>query len=384
MGKPAARMADTANTCNDPVDMPVGKVISTTATVLINNLPAAKQNDQVVGVDTHIVMVPSPGGPVPTPLPHPFIGKLDGGLSSSVKIEGQPAATVGSEASNTPSHIPTPPGTAFQKPPMNKAKIIMGSPNVLIGNGGGGGGGGSGGGSPKAAQTSSAEAAAGEGHRLDVKFVDKGGKPVSGVKYVIKAPDGSTMDGFLGGRIERAVDQEGDHEIALMAITGAKWSQASAMVGDKVKLIVETIGVEDGEEATLHIIIKDANFADRELDVLSSKVQSDKIEEEWELRVAEPLDNIQKGKETKGRYSSPKYYFRVEVAGIAARSGILDYKDWLDLEFKDDEGNPLANKTYKLLLPSGQVRTGKLDGSGCARVENLPPGRIKVSVDPRK
>ena len=54
--------------------------------------PAAKQGDQVVATDTHIVMIPSPGGPVPTPLPHPFVGQLDGSLSSDVNIEGKPAA----------------------------------------------------------------------------------------------------------------------------------------------------------------------------------------------------------------------------------------------------------------------------------------------------
>ena len=95
--------------------------------------PAAKANDQVVGVDTHIVMVPSPGGPVPTPLPHPFSGVINGGTISSVKIAGQPAAVVGSTADNSPAHIPTPPGTSFQKPPTNKATIQTGSGTVKIG-----------------------------------------------------------------------------------------------------------------------------------------------------------------------------------------------------------------------------------------------------------
>jgi uncharacterized Zn-binding protein involved in type VI secretion len=94
--------------------------------------PAAKQGDQVVTIDMHIVMVPSPGGPIPTPLPHPFSGMLDGNLSQNVKIMGRPAATVGSTASNQPPHIPTPPGTAFQVPPMNKATIMMGSATVKI------------------------------------------------------------------------------------------------------------------------------------------------------------------------------------------------------------------------------------------------------------
>jgi len=96
--------------------------------------PAAKQGDQVVAVDTHIVLVPAPPGPpVPTPLPHPFSGIINGNLSSTVNIMGMPAATVDSTADNTPPHIPTPPGVSFQKPPSNKATIKIGSATVKIG-----------------------------------------------------------------------------------------------------------------------------------------------------------------------------------------------------------------------------------------------------------
>lgn len=94
--------------------------------------PAAKQGDQVTAVDTHIVMVPSPSGAAPTPLPHPFAGLLDGNLSQTVKIMGMAAATVDSTATNIPSHIPTPPGTTFQNPPKNQGTIKMGSPTVNI------------------------------------------------------------------------------------------------------------------------------------------------------------------------------------------------------------------------------------------------------------
>jgi uncharacterized Zn-binding protein involved in type VI secretion len=92
--------------------------------------PAAKQGDQVVGTDIHIIMIPSPGGPVPTPIPHPFTGMLDGSLSADVKIMGMPAAVVGSTATNTPPHIPQ--GGPFQMPPSNRGQIILGSMTVLI------------------------------------------------------------------------------------------------------------------------------------------------------------------------------------------------------------------------------------------------------------
>ena len=92
--------------------------------------PGAKQGDQIIAVDIHIVMIPSPGGPVPTPLPHPLAGMIAGGLSANVKIMGMPAATLGSTADNLPPHIPQ--GGPFQKPPTNKATIMIGSPTVMI------------------------------------------------------------------------------------------------------------------------------------------------------------------------------------------------------------------------------------------------------------
>ena len=92
--------------------------------------PAARQGDQIIATDIHIIMIPTPGGPVPTPLPHLFTGIIDGNLSKDVKIMGLPAATADSTATNIPPHIPQ--GGPFQKPLTNKAQIIMGSATVHI------------------------------------------------------------------------------------------------------------------------------------------------------------------------------------------------------------------------------------------------------------
>ncbi len=94
--------------------------------------PAAKLGDKVVAVDVHIVMVPSAAGPIPTPLPHPFTGQFQAGLSQNVLISGLPAATVASKAINTPPHMPMPPGVSFQMPPKNQASVPAGSLTVLI------------------------------------------------------------------------------------------------------------------------------------------------------------------------------------------------------------------------------------------------------------
>lgn len=92
--------------------------------------PAAKYGDQVIATDTHIVLIPTPGGPVPTPLPSPFTGIIEENVSTNVMIGGRPAATVGSIAINTPPHIPE--GGPFEVPPTNQGEIMMGSMTVLI------------------------------------------------------------------------------------------------------------------------------------------------------------------------------------------------------------------------------------------------------------
>ena len=87
---------------------------------------AAKFGDPVAGIDCHMVMVPSPAGPVPTPLPHPFIGVVFDPLGAAIGaamdaifggggpviVNLMPTGNTGTEVKNIP-HIPTPPGVAL-------------------------------------------------------------------------------------------------------------------------------------------------------------------------------------------------------------------------------------------------------------------------------
>ena len=92
--------------------------------------PAARMNDPVMGTDIHIILIPSPSGAVPTPLPHPFTGQLLSGLATKTMINGLPAAVQGSVAQCIPPHIPQ--GGPFQIPPRNAGEVMMGSVTVYI------------------------------------------------------------------------------------------------------------------------------------------------------------------------------------------------------------------------------------------------------------
>jgi uncharacterized Zn-binding protein involved in type VI secretion len=94
--------------------------------------PAAKLGDEVVAIDNHLVLVPSPGGAVPTPTPTPFSGKLIERLSETVCVDNMPAAIKDSAALAHPPHVPV--GGPFASPPKNRATVAQGSATVFIDN----------------------------------------------------------------------------------------------------------------------------------------------------------------------------------------------------------------------------------------------------------
>ena len=94
----------------------------------------AAQDDRVMGMDVHIMVVPSGTGATTSPLPHPFIGKLAGGLSGDVGIGGKKAAVKGSRARHDdPTHMQLPGTIKFQNSPKKEGEVTGGtSPTVRI------------------------------------------------------------------------------------------------------------------------------------------------------------------------------------------------------------------------------------------------------------
>ena len=97
---------------------------------------AAKHLDPLVGIDTHITLVPTPAGPVPTPLPQPYVGMIFDVmdyvpvLGTKVFINGLPRAQAGTAGQAMPPHLPL--AGPFAKPPTNESEVFMGSSTVLV------------------------------------------------------------------------------------------------------------------------------------------------------------------------------------------------------------------------------------------------------------
>jgi len=323
--------------------------------VLIGGMPAARIADMhvcpmVTGIVPHV------GGPIAMGSPMVLIG-------------GMPAARMGDMVV-----CAGPPDT-----------IMMGCPTVLIGEGGSGSGSGGGAGSSGAASakaaaanalTDNVEASTKEEHWIEFEFVDKAGNPVSGVPYKLKDPDNKESQSILkpDGRILRDATGKGKGEVILYKLQNAKWSKEIVKIGEKVKLTAETEGFDDGTVAIIQIYRKDINEPDTVVKTLEEKVNGNKIELELENNFEE--DNP--GNTANKKYSSAAYYFEVFIGQCKTRSGLLYNEDFIEIELKDDEGNPKANEEFTLFLPNGKIENGKLDGNGYKKIEKIPAGRYSV------
>ena len=81
-------------------------------------------------------------------------------------------------------------------------------------------------------------------------------------------------------------------------------------------------------------------------------------------------------------YNPPEYFFTIEIDGEIfgqkQESGLLTFKDWIEIELLDEEENPVGGAKYIILLADGSEISGNLDNDGYARIDDLPPGPFQV------
>jgi hypothetical protein len=108
---------------------------------------------------------------------------------------------------------------------------------------------------------------------------------------------------------------------------------------------------------------------------------SNKIETTWEYEYHEDTDEIPTDEELQSyglSYNPPEYFFVVKIGDAEDISGILLYKDYVEIYLKNPGGEPIADEDYILTLPDGTEIEGKVDSEGYAKVEGIPPGKVSV------
>jgi len=161
-------------------------------------------------------------------------------------------------------------------------------------------------------------------------------------------------------------------------IKNLKWDKQEAKRGDLLKISADVTNTYEGAEAKVLIFEHNDDGAHDLIATFKTNVKNQKIEIDWEFQYQDKTQNIPSDNETERGYKNPEYFFRVDIGGVFADSGLLKFKDVIRIELKDSDGNPLPNERYKIYLADGSVREGTLDENAIAVEENIPAGKFIV------
>jgi len=70
--------------------------------------------------------------------------------------------------------------------------------------------------------------------------------------------------------------------------------------------------------------------------------------------------------------------FHGQRFGDKQESKLLEFNDWIEIYLRDPVNNADISKDYTLHLADGTEQRGTLDSNGYAKIDNIPPGKIKI------
>jgi hypothetical protein len=168
-----------------------------------------------------------------------------------------------------------------------------------------------------------------------------------------------------------------------------QWSAQQARRGDVLTLTCDfQSAIPNDTEALVIIYEYDRDGSHDPIAKIPTTVQQNKIQLQWEYEYHEDTDEIPTQAELQqyGRnYSHPEYFFVVVIDGIRIgaqqQSGLLRFKDFIEIIVKDEFGDPLEKTSFTMLFADGTKSKGQTDANGTISIKNTCPGRIQVSIN---
>lgn len=68
-----------------------------------------------------------------------------------------------------------------------------------------------------------------------------------------------------------------------------------------------------------------------------------------------------------------------QAAGLAGATAEQEEKTWVEFELVDEAGRPVAGEEYRIELPDGSTRRGRLGGDGRVRIDGIDPGDCTIT-----
>jgi len=375
-------------------------IISLNGMLTAENKAAAKCNDQVAGIDMHLVEARIGSATVAALLPHPYIGKIRNKLSSDVFNNNLSVAYKGSKSEHVlPGHIPTPPGEKFTKgKPSGIGEITSGTINsVLVNN-------------REIAVSGSLVRTCNDPANIESSFVLAQGLPVtvpvmmSCIDDMIYESDGGFMinsrDIICRGK-KSANDKKPE-------INKACWGKDKAQTGEELILNAELENQYEMAQVIFKIWNENADFnKDLPLAVLKSRCINNKAEIKYRHFINELVfendQDLTGGfmKEQLGidvstdsfklmiedydnDFENPvkkaiKLFFTAESFRCEMfKSGFIEIGDYYEIEFYKPNGEKLENVRYSIRQADGKKIEELTSSDGNISKKAQIPGRYQI------
>jgi hypothetical protein len=172
-----------------------------------------------------------------------------------------------------------------------------------------------------------------------------------------------------------------------LKVANLHWDKNEARRGDKLTLSAEIEGYRQESEVKVIIYERSQEGNHDRIAEIPAVVKKNRIEVIWEYDYHDSTLNIasenelQKYDKSK-HYNQPEYFFTLKVDnmeyGKEQESGLLKFKDWVEISLQNHVGAPVVDQKYILHLPDGSKREGQLDSDGYAHEDDIPPGEVTV------
>lgn len=167
--------------------------------------------------------------------------------------------------------------------------------------------------------------------------------------------------------------------------TSLKWDKQEVHRGDVVKMQGKFEGCVPNSEAQVIVYEYNPDGHHDKVLTIPTQLKNLDLEVQWEFNYHDDTMQIPtEGEKQKYQkhYVPVEYFFVVVIDGVkigmGQESGKLKFRDWVEVELLDSEGNFVPNADYVVRFPDGKSTKGKLDKNGFARIEGASPGTITV------
>ncbi|MBL7977071.1 MAG: hypothetical protein JNN12_01935 [Bacteroidetes Order II. Incertae sedis bacterium] len=165
-------------------------------------------------------------------------------------------------------------------------------------------------------------------------------------------------------------------------ISNLRWSQRELKRQNIIKMSASIQGPPDGAPVAFKVFEQDALYAHDHLTTLHTRVTGGRAEVEWLFDYHGSTAQIPTKDESPKGYQQPSLFFRVSVADVFADSPPLKFLDEVYLTVKDVYGHVLKNMKCIFHFADGSQKQTQTNTEGLAHLQNVPPGKIRITFQP--